>query len=82
MHPRRHRMMMTRPAARRGRRTKTSTFVDLLASRTKGPTFPMIVPLGIFELASDRREPLDHVECNDRDVRFIAEQWDSVPRAR
>ncbi|MFP2932812.1 AAA family ATPase [Pyxidicoccus sp. 3LG] len=41
-------------------------------NREKGETFSMEVPLDFFEMASDRWEPLDEVECSGRDVRFIS----------
>jgi uncharacterized glyoxalase superfamily protein PhnB/predicted kinase len=40
-------------------------------NRTMGPTFSMVVPPAIFELASDRWEPPDPRECDGRDVRFL-----------
>jgi predicted kinase len=40
-------------------------------NRKKGATFSMVVPPAIFELASDLWEPLDQVECEGRDVRFL-----------
>lgn len=45
-------------------------------NRSQGPTFSMMVPLEIFELASDLWEPLDDNECARRDVRFVR---DSLP---
>lgn len=41
-------------------------------NREKGETFSMEVPLAFFEMASDRWEPPDEVECSGRDVRFIS----------
>jgi predicted kinase len=38
----------------------------------RGATFAMVVPMEIFELASDLWEPLDERECAGRDVRYIA----------
>lgn len=38
----------------------------------QGATFSMHVPPEFFELASDRWEPLDEVECEGRDVRFLS----------
>jgi uncharacterized glyoxalase superfamily protein PhnB/predicted kinase len=40
-------------------------------NRIKGPTFSMVVPPAIFELASDLWEPPGEAECEGRDVRFI-----------
>jgi predicted kinase len=40
-------------------------------NRERGPTFSMHVPPAIFELASDRWEPLEPEECSGRDVRFV-----------
>jgi hypothetical protein len=40
-------------------------------NRVMGPTFSMVVPPAIFELASDRWEPPDPHECDGRDVRFL-----------
>jgi predicted kinase/uncharacterized glyoxalase superfamily protein PhnB len=40
-------------------------------NRERGPTFSMHVSPAIFELASDRWEPLDPEECSGRDVRFV-----------
>ncbi len=37
----------------------------------QGPTFSMVVPPEIFELASDMWEPVTADECDGRDVRFI-----------
>ncbi|MCP3143880.1 AAA family ATPase [Pyxidicoccus xibeiensis] len=54
----------------------------LQRNREKGETFSMEVPLAFFELASDRWEPLDEVECDGRDVRFIStEKGASTPPA-
>ena len=39
-------------------------------NREQGPTFSMLVPLEIFELASDLWEPPEQEECEGRDVRF------------
>lgn len=44
----------------------------LKRNRERGETFSMEVPLDFFEMASDRWEPLDEVECSGRDVRFIS----------
>ncbi|MEM6995316.1 MAG: AAA family ATPase [Myxococcota bacterium] len=41
-------------------------------NETRGPTFTMVVPPEIFELASDMWEPLADDECEGRDVRFVA----------
>jgi uncharacterized glyoxalase superfamily protein PhnB/predicted kinase len=41
----------------------------LARNRSGGPTFSMVVPPEIFELASDLWEPLDPDEIRDRDVR-------------
>ena len=35
----------------------------------------MVVPLAIFELASDLWQPLEADECEGRDVRFIDSGW-------
>jgi uncharacterized glyoxalase superfamily protein PhnB/predicted kinase len=43
----------------------------LARNQTKGPTFSVVVPHEVFELASDLWEPLDEVECEGRDVRFL-----------
>ena len=43
----------------------------LSRNRERGVTFSMHVPPEIFELASDRWEPLTPDECRGRDVRFI-----------
>jgi hypothetical protein len=43
----------------------------LTRNRAKGSTFSMVVPLEVFELASDLWEPLDPAECAGRDVRFL-----------
>jgi predicted kinase len=40
-------------------------------NRSRGPTFSMLVPPAIFELASDAWEPPDPAECDRRDVRFM-----------
>jgi len=40
-------------------------------NRTKGETFSMIVPLEVFELASDLWEPPHADECAAHDVRFV-----------
>jgi len=40
-------------------------------NHARGSTFSMVVPPAVFELASDLWEPLDPVECESRDVRFI-----------
>lgn len=40
-------------------------------NREQGATFAMVVPMEIFELASDLWEPLDETECAGRDVRII-----------
>jgi predicted kinase len=53
-------------AAREVRRERV-----LSRNRERGITFAMHVPLEIFELASDRWEPLEPEECQGRDVRFI-----------
>lgn len=37
----------------------------------QGPTFSVLVPLAIFELASDLWQPLEADECEGRDVRLI-----------
>jgi predicted kinase len=37
----------------------------------RGPTYSMMVPPAFFELASDRWEPPDDVECTARGVRFV-----------
>jgi predicted kinase len=47
-------------------------------NRAQGPTFSMLVPAAIFELASDRWDPLDRDECANRDVQFVAESSDAV----
>jgi uncharacterized glyoxalase superfamily protein PhnB/predicted kinase len=39
-------------------------------NREQGPTFSMVVPPEIFELASDLWEPPEGEECEGRDVRF------------
>jgi predicted kinase len=38
----------------------------------KGATFSMVVPLHIFEMASDMWEPPEADECSTRDIRFIS----------
>ena len=43
----------------------------LQRNRLAGPTFSMIVPLTVFEYASDLWEPLSPAECNGRNVSFI-----------
>ncbi len=40
-------------------------------NHTPGPTFSMVVPLSVFEYASDLWEPLDPAECHGRSVSFI-----------
>jgi predicted kinase len=40
-------------------------------NREGGPTFTMVVPPEIFELASALWEPPDAAECEGRDVRFV-----------
>jgi predicted kinase/uncharacterized glyoxalase superfamily protein PhnB len=40
-------------------------------NHARGSTFSMVVPPAIFELASDLWEPLDPVEYENRDVRFV-----------
>jgi predicted kinase len=40
-------------------------------NREQGKTFSMVVPLEIFELASDLWQGPDEQECRDRDVRFF-----------
>lgn len=37
----------------------------------RGATFSMVVPLPIFERASDLWEPPDDDECRSRDIRFL-----------
>lgn len=39
---------------------------------SQGPTFSMVVPSEIFELASDMWEPPDDDECRGRDLRRVA----------
>jgi uncharacterized glyoxalase superfamily protein PhnB/predicted kinase len=41
-------------------------------NRAQGATFSMVVPPGIFELASDLWEPPGASECEGRDVRFLS----------
>ena len=43
-------------------------------NRERGATFSVVVPLDIFELASDLWEPLAPDECEGRDVRFVTDQ--------
>ena len=40
-------------------------------NRERGPTFSMVVPPEIFELASDLWEPPEAAECEGRDVRLV-----------
>lgn len=40
-------------------------------NHARGPTFSMVVPPAIFELASDRWEPPEADECEGRAVRFV-----------
>jgi predicted kinase len=40
-------------------------------NRMRGPTFCMVVPPDIFELASDLWQAPEHEECEGRDVRFL-----------
>jgi predicted kinase len=40
-------------------------------NHTAGPTFSMIVPVTVFEYASDLWEAPDPTECNGRNVSFI-----------
>jgi predicted kinase len=40
-------------------------------NQEQGETFAMVVPLDVFELASDMWEPLEDEECRGRDVRFV-----------
>ena len=37
----------------------------------QGPTFSMVVPPDVFEIASDLWQPPDPSECEGRDVRFV-----------
>ena len=40
-------------------------------NQERGPTFSMVVPPQVFEMASDMWEPPERGECRGRDVRFI-----------
>jgi uncharacterized glyoxalase superfamily protein PhnB/predicted kinase len=53
-------------AAREVRRERVA-----LRNVVRGETFSMLVPLEFFELASDLWQPLEAVECEGRDVRFM-----------
>jgi predicted kinase/uncharacterized glyoxalase superfamily protein PhnB len=53
-------------AAREVRRERV-----MARNRERGATFSMHVPPAIFELASDRWEPLEPDECSGRDVLFV-----------
>lgn len=47
-------------------------------NRSQGPTFSMIVPPEIFELASDLWQAPDSEECAKRDVRFLRTDADGA----
>lgn len=44
----------------------------LRRNEDRGETFSMVVPLPVFELASDMWEPPTPNECEGRDVRFVS----------
>lgn len=50
-----------------------------LRNEQRGPTFSMVVPPEVFELASDLWQPPSDDECRGRDVRFVF--TDTAPSA-